>query len=62
MAQNPSNTGATLNGLFKQVYNKEVVTAIPDFAILQKAVPFSKSQMLGDKFHIPVVLSDEHKQ
>ncbi|GAC1606489.1 MAG: hypothetical protein NVS3B3_06760 [Aquirhabdus sp.] len=65
MAQPSSNSGtngsgATLPGLFKQVYSKEVRTAIPAFSILQAKIPFSKAQLLGDKYHLPVVLSDEH--
>ena len=60
MSQPSTNTAATLNGLFRQIYAKEVKHAIPDFAILQKRVPFSKAAILGDKYHLPVVLSDEH--
>lgn len=65
MAQPSVNTGtnqsgATLPGLFKQIYTKEgVKDAIPDFCIIQGRVPFSKAQLLGDKYHQPVVLSDE---
>jgi hypothetical protein len=55
-----NQSGATLAGLFKQIYSNEVQNAIPDFAIIQKLVPFSKSQLLGDYYHMPVVLSDEH--
>jgi len=55
-----NQSGATLPGLFKQVYAKEVKDAIPSFAILQARVPFSKAQLLGDKYHLPVVLADEH--
>lgn len=55
-----NNTGTTLNGLFRQVYSKEVKDLIPDFAILQKRLPFSKAALLGDKYHLPVVVSDEH--
>ena len=54
-----NQSGATLNGLFKQVYAKNVVSAAPSFAILQKAIPFQKSKLLGDKYHIPVVLTLE---
>lgn len=54
------NTGGTLNGLFRQKYSKEVKNLIPNFAILQKRVPFSQAEMLGDFFHIPVVVADEH--
>jgi hypothetical protein len=65
MSQPSSNvgtnqSGATLAGLFKQVYSTEVRDAIPAFSILQSRVPFSKAQLLGDKYHLPVVLSDEH--
>lgn len=55
-----NQSGSTLPGLFKQVYSKEVQTAIPEFAIIQQHIPFSKSQLLGDYYHIPVVLADEH--
>ncbi len=55
-----NQSGATLPGLFKQVYAKEVKDAIPSFAILQARIPFSKAQLLGDKYHLPVVLADEH--
>lgn len=55
-----NGSGATLPGIFKQVYSKEVRTAIPAFSILQAKIPFSKAQILGDKYHLPVVLSDEH--
>lgn len=60
MSQTSANTAATLNGLFRQVYAKEVRTLIPDFAILQKRIPFSRAALLGDKYHLPVVVSDEH--
>lgn len=54
------NTGGTLNGLFRQKYSKEVKALIPDFAILQKRVPFSQAELLGDFYHLPVVVADEH--
>lgn len=54
------NTGGTLNGLFRQKYSKEVKTLIPNFGILQKRIPFSQAEMLGDFYHIPVVVADEH--
>jgi hypothetical protein len=65
MAQPSSNvgtnqTGSTLNGLFRQIYAKEVRDLIPDFSILQKRLPFAKAALLGDKYHLPVVVSDEH--
>lgn len=61
MSQVSANTGTTLNGLFRQIYAKEVRDLIPDFSILQKRLPFSKAALLGDKYHLPVVVSDEHK-
>lgn len=54
-----NQSGSTLPGLFKQVYSKEVQDAIPDFALMQKLVPFTKAKLLGDAFNIPVVLADE---
>ena len=54
------NTGGTLNGLFRQKYSKEVKNLIPDFAIVQKRVPFSQAELLGDFYHLPVVVADEH--
>jgi hypothetical protein len=55
-----TNAGATLNGLFRQIYAKEVKNLIPDFCILQKRLPFSKAALLGDNYHLPVVVADEH--
>lgn len=54
------NTGGTLNGLFRQKYSKEVKALIPGFAIIQKRVPFSQAELLGDFYHLPVVVADEH--
>lgn len=54
------NTGGTLNGLFRQKYSKQVKNLIPDFGILQKRVPFSQAEMIGDFYHVPVVVADEH--
>ena len=58
MADAP-NTVATLNGLFKKIYAPSIVNLIPDFAILQKRVPFSKGERLGDYFNQPVSLAHE---
>lgn len=64
MPQSPANvgmnTGGTLNGLFRQKYSKEVKALIPDFGIIQKRVPFSQAELLGDFYHLPVVVADEH--
>jgi len=55
-----TNVGATLNGLFRQIYSREVKDLIPDWGILQKRLPFARAALLGDKYHLPVVVSDEH--
>lgn len=55
-----NGAGSTLNGLFRQKYNKEVKSLIPDFGILQKRIPFSQAKLLGDFYHVPVVVADEH--
>ncbi len=55
-----TNSGATLNGLFRQKYSKQVKDLIPDFGIIQKRVPFSQAELLGDFYHLPVVVADEH--
>lgn len=64
MGQSPvnvgMNTGGTLNGLFRQKYSKVVKDLIPDFGIIQKRVPFSQAELLGDFYHLPVVVADEH--
>ena len=52
---------AALDGLFKAVYGDDVVSLIPDSAKLVKSIPFSSADKeLGDKYHQPVVLSNEH--
>ncbi len=59
MAQN--NTAATLNGLFKEVYADKLENLIPDGVKLLKAIPFAKKQQtLGNLYHQPVVLGQEH--
>lgn len=55
-----NQSGSTLNGLFRQKYSDQVRDLIPDFAILQKRIPFSQAERLGDYYNLPVVLSDEH--
>lgn len=55
-----NQSGASLQGLFKQVYSKEVKTSIPKFSILQKLIPFSSAKILGDFYNLPIVLADEH--
>jgi hypothetical protein len=54
------NTVSTASGLFKTVYAKKLQKAVPDFAILQKLVPFAQSDKeIGAYFAQPVSLSHE---
>jgi hypothetical protein len=56
-----SNTLDTLNGLFKEVYAKDLVDLIPDGVKLLSRIPFAKKeQVLGNFYHQPVVLGQEH--
>lgn len=50
----PSNTLADLNGLFKEVYAKDLVELIPDGVKLLNKIPFAKKeQTLGNFYHQP---------
>lgn len=54
--------GATisdLNGMYKEVYG-ELQKAVPEAGILQRLVPWSRSERIGDSFHEPVILTNEH--
>lgn len=52
---------AALDGLFKEVYGDDVISLVPESAKLVKAIPFvSADKELGNKYHQPVVLSNEH--
>jgi hypothetical protein len=54
------NTVSTANGLFKVVYAKKLQKAVPDFAVLQKLVPFAQTDKeIGSYFAQPVSLSHE---
>lgn len=54
-------TTSQLTGLFKEVYGDEVVSLLPDIAIVTKMVPFVPSEkQLGNKYHQPVVVRNEH--
>ena len=58
---NPAGTVGTLNGLFKEVYAKELKNLIPDGVKLLKAIPFAKKDaQLGNLYHQPVILGLEH--
>lgn len=51
---------AQLEGLAKEVYADGVVNLIPDHAKLIKKIPFRESEMLGNAYNQPVVVSDEN--
>lgn len=54
------NTFATMNGLFKTVYADKLQDLVPDYAILQKRVPFiSADKETGNFYAQPVNLSHE---
>lgn len=49
-----------LEGLAKEVYADGVVNLIPDQAKLLKKIQFRESEMLGNAYNQPVVVSDEN--
>lgn len=54
---------ATVNdasALFKRVWGDGTIKAVPDFAKLQKEIPFSKREKTGEYFVVPVLLQHEH--
>lgn len=54
------NTFSTMNGLFKTVYADKLQDLVPDYAILQKRVPFiSADKETGNFYAQPVNLSHE---
>jgi hypothetical protein len=57
MAQ--QNTTATLDGLFKIVYGEGPVDAIPEIAIVQKAIKFQQTERIGKSYNFPVILTSE---
>ncbi len=58
---NPAGTVGTLNGLFKEVYAKELINLIPDGVKLLQKIPFAKREAsLGNLYHQPVILGHEH--
>ncbi len=55
------NTVSTASGFFKTVYADELKKAVPDFAFLQKRVPYSQSEkQLGAYYEQPISLSHEN--
>lgn len=56
-----TNTPNSVPGLFKEIYAESgLVNALPDFAKLQKMVPFKETEMTGDKYVVGVKLQFEH--
>jgi hypothetical protein len=56
-----SNNLDTLNGLFKEVYADKLEDLIPDGVKLLNKIPFSKKdRQLGNFYHQPVILGQEH--
>jgi hypothetical protein len=49
-----------LEGLAKEVYGDGPENLIPDHARLVKEIPFRESEMLGNAYNVPVVVSDEN--
>lgn len=49
-----------LNGLFKEVYADQVENLVPESAKFINDVPFTEGQKLGDSYHQPTILTNEH--
>jgi hypothetical protein len=55
-----ANTPSTLSGLFKEVYRDDVMNLEPDAVKILKIVPFEEGEKQpGNKYHQPVILSNE---
>lgn len=53
------DTLASMNGLVKEKYAKQIQNAVPDTAKLLKTIKFSKATMVGNFYHQPVILQNE---
>jgi hypothetical protein len=60
MAQAPNTYAQTLNGLFKEVYADKLENLIPDGVKLLNKIKFSQKDRLGNAYHQPVILGQEH--
>ena len=49
-----------LDGLFKEVYGDSVENLVPETARLINDVEFTNSTKVGDSYHQPVILTNEH--
>jgi hypothetical protein len=55
-----AHDSATLNGLTKIIFGKDINEVIPDGVQLYKEVPMPKDEELGRDYRQPAILSDEH--
>lgn len=53
-------TSSELDGLFKEVYSDKLENLIPQQAICTKMIGFSERAKLGNVYHQPVILTNEH--
>lgn len=57
---NPGTAVSNLNGLFKTVYADKLLDLVPDFAVLQKKIPFSPADKETGAFYAqPINLASE---
>lgn len=55
-----SNDVTTMAGNFKEKYAQDILRLIPASNKLTRKVPFTQTPKLGNYFHRPVILTDEH--
>jgi hypothetical protein len=56
-----ATTPTQLSGLFKEVYADRIEQLVPDVAKIVKLIPFvERDKEEGNKYHQPVILSNEH--
>lgn len=61
MASATTTDPGQLSGLFKEVYGDSLVNLIPDASKITKMIPFvSSEKQEGDKYHQPVIVTNEH--
>lgn len=60
MSQANNTYTSTLNGLFKEVYADKLENLIPDGVKLLNKIKFSEKERLGNAYHQPVILGQEH--
>lgn len=55
-----ANTTSTLVGNFKEIYGENIIDLVPYMTRVAKMFDFKYAESLGNKFHQPVDLSNEH--